>query len=302
MNKERLFSQRLRRIKMTQLRRFYFFAFLAAALLATATAHGQAFKVSSFPSGANVSIDGADTGKLTPMSTSLTLGNHTVVVQIQNSGWAADTRTVTVISGNNDLSVTLLPALTAGPMGPAGPQGPKGDKGDTGATGPVGPAGPQGPAGPKGDTGAQGPPGSGVASVNGLPCSIGLIPGTVSIDLNSFERNGTTSASLICNSLATNLGTLNCGNFIARNGSLESGAAVWLAVNLPSTSCAATFTLTANSGIQFDVVPQFDPTMSIASGVTTAFSPTGAGVYFIRIYGAASSVTGTWTLNTIVSQ
>ncbi len=282
---------------------------LIAALLATVTAHGQAFKVSSFPSGANVIIDGIDTGKVTPMSASLTLGNHGVVVQIPNSGWAADTRTVTIISGNNDLSVTLLPALTVGPIGPAGPTGPQGPKGDTGATGPQGPAGaagatgPTGPQGPKGDTGAAGLSGPSVASVNGLPCSIGLIPGAVSIDLDSFEHQANAVATLICSPNTISLGTLTCGNSVSRSGPIsQAGASVWLTVSLPSTSCSATLTLTASSGIQFDVVPQFDPTTNIASGVTTAFTTTGAGLYFIRIYGATSSVTGTWTMNVVVAQ
>src|SRR5215831_701951 len=82
-------------------------------------------KVTSFPSGAKVTVDGADTGKLTPMSVSLPVGDHSVVVSIPNSGWSPDSRTVTVNSGNNDLSVTLLPTVTTGPQGPQGPQGPK---------------------------------------------------------------------------------------------------------------------------------------------------------------------------------
>jgi hypothetical protein len=102
-------------------------------------------KVTSFPSGAHVSINGVDTGKLTPMSESLPVGVHSVTVTIPNSGWNPDTRTVTVVSGNNDLSVTLLPVLTTGPQGPAGPPGPKGD---TGAAGPRGETGPPGTAGP----------------------------------------------------------------------------------------------------------------------------------------------------------
>jgi len=100
-----------------------------------------------------------DTGKVTPMSVSVGVGAHTVVVSIPNSGWNPDTRTFVVVSGNNDLSVTLLPNLAAGPMGPAGPkgdpgpQGPAGPAGATGATGDAGAAGAPGPAGP------QGPPG-----------------------------------------------------------------------------------------------------------------------------------------------
>src|SRR5215468_10318175 len=80
-----------------------------------------ALKVTSFPTGANVAVDGVNTGKTTPMSISLPVGDHEVVVSIPNSGWNPDTRTVTVITGNNDLSVTLLPTLTAGPPGPQGP-------------------------------------------------------------------------------------------------------------------------------------------------------------------------------------
>src|SRR5260370_9390746 len=111
--------------------------------------HGR-LRVTSFPTGAHVSVDGADTGKVTPMSYSVPVGKHTVMVSMPNSGWNSDTRTVDVTEGNNDLSVTLLPILPAGLMGPQGPAGP------------VGPAGPQavaGPQGPKGDTGTPAPVG-----------------------------------------------------------------------------------------------------------------------------------------------
>jgi collagen type I alpha len=149
----------------------------AAIFLLASTAFGQgagALKVTSFPSGATVAIDGVDTGKLTPMSVSLPVGDHTVVVSIPNSGWNPDTRIVTIASGNNDLSVTLLPILTVGPQGPAGPTGErgpagangatgatgatgaKGDKGDPGDQGDVGPTGPQGPQGAQGEQGAAG--------------------------------------------------------------------------------------------------------------------------------------------------
>ena len=113
-------------------------------------AENGALKVTSFPSGAHVAVDGVDTGKVTPMSVSVAVGQHTVVVSIPNSGWKPDTRTFVVVSGNNDLSVTLLPNLAAGPMGPAGP------KGDPG---PQGPAGPAGATGATGDAGAAGAPG-----------------------------------------------------------------------------------------------------------------------------------------------
>ena len=115
---------------------------LAVILLCSTGVFAQsgsgALKVTSFPSGAQVTIDGVYTGKTTPMSISLSVGDHTVTVSIPNSGWNPDTRTVTVVSGNNDLSVTLLPVLTVGPQGPQGspgPQGPQGEKGDPGPPG-----------------------------------------------------------------------------------------------------------------------------------------------------------------------
>ena len=130
-------------------------AFLLAVLLVVPTlaaAQNGSLKVTSFPTGAVVVIDGVNTGKVTPMSVSLSIGDHVVTVSIADAGWRPDTRTVTVAAGNNDLSVTLLPALTVGPKGdkgdpgPVGPQGPQGTKGDKGDQGPQGPQGPPGPA------------------------------------------------------------------------------------------------------------------------------------------------------------
>jgi Protein of unknown function (DUF1566)/PEGA domain len=76
-----------------------------------------------------VIVDGVNTGKLTPTNISVADGDHIVTVQIPGSGWNPDTRTVTIVPGNNDLSVTLLPTPTPGPPGP------KGDKGDQGIQG-----------------------------------------------------------------------------------------------------------------------------------------------------------------------
>jgi len=72
-------------------------AVLVAALLyavAPAAAQNGALKVTSFPSGAAVAVDGVSTGKVTPMSVNLAVGDHTVTVTIPNSGWQADTRSV----------------------------------------------------------------------------------------------------------------------------------------------------------------------------------------------------------------
>lgn len=175
---------------MKILRTLFLFGGILAATTIPASAQSGSLKVTSFPSGAVVVVDGASTGKVTPMSISLPVGDHTVTVTIPNSGWNPDTRTVTIASGNNDLSVTLLPTLTTGPQGPPGPQGLKGDKGDTGETGAQGPAGetgPVGPAGPKGDkgdkgdqgeTGAAGPQGpQGIQGIQGIAGPAGP-PGT----------------------------------------------------------------------------------------------------------------------------
>src|SRR5262249_42738880 len=131
-------------------------------------------KVTSFPSGASVKVDGVDTGKTTPMSISLALGDHAVEGAIPNSGWNPDSRTVNIDSGNNDLTVTLLPAQLIGAKGESGEQGPKGETGAQGSKGDPGESGPKGEtgaAGLKGDTGAPGDTGptgnDGTAGVQG---------------------------------------------------------------------------------------------------------------------------------------
>jgi hypothetical protein len=151
-------------------------------------------KVTSFPTGAEVWVDGAFTGKVTPMSVSLAEGVHEVTVKLlPDSGWSPDTRTVTVVPGNNDLSVTLIPSLTDGlhcwdldadaicdpgedtdgnevcdALDCQGPQGNIGPQGLTGPTGPTGPQGPVGPEGPAGDAGAAGA--DGIDGTDGLHC------------------------------------------------------------------------------------------------------------------------------------
>ncbi len=108
---------------------------MLTAVGATAQAQGDGvLQVTSFPSGAHVSVDGTDTGKTTPTSVSVPVGNHSVAVSA-GPGWSAVTQAVTIVNGTNSLNVTLLPTLTTGPQGPAGPTGPKGDPGPTGAAG-----------------------------------------------------------------------------------------------------------------------------------------------------------------------
>jgi len=122
----------MKRFSIVKLMTGLMFVFTVSLQPTSSFAATGALKVTSFPSGAEVIVDGASTGKVTPMSVSLTEGEHLITVQISNSGWNADTRTVTVVPGNNDLSVTLLPSLTEGPAGPEGPQGPQGIPGPMG--------------------------------------------------------------------------------------------------------------------------------------------------------------------------
>ncbi len=129
-------------------------------------AGADSLNVTSFPDGAMVYIDGVCTGKTTPMSTSLSIGEYDATVKLPDgSGWAPWTTKVTITEGKNELSATLVPLVTQGPagpqgpIGPTGPQGPVGPQGPIGAPGPQGPAGPQGPIGPQGIQGEQGPAG-----------------------------------------------------------------------------------------------------------------------------------------------
>ena len=70
---------------------------LVLATVPPAFAANGSLKVTSFPSGAEVWVAGTFSGKLTPMSISLPEGDHTVRVQIPNSGWNPDQRIVTIV-------------------------------------------------------------------------------------------------------------------------------------------------------------------------------------------------------------
>ncbi|HUQ88347.1 MAG TPA: PEGA domain-containing protein, partial [Vicinamibacterales bacterium] len=132
-----------------------------------AYAQNGALKVSSFPSGAAVIVDGVATTKVTPMNISLPVGAHTIMIFAPGPGWAPATQTITISTGNNELNVTLVPSVTVGPQGIPGPTG------NTGAQGP------QGIAGTQGDTGAQGPQGiqgvTGATGATGEPGATGPI-------------------------------------------------------------------------------------------------------------------------------
>src|SRR6266446_10985802 len=71
---------------------------VAAALSQTVIDDGHALVITSFPDGANVSIDGVDTGKVTPMELhSIKVGLHTICVSSPSAGWQSDTRTIQVL-------------------------------------------------------------------------------------------------------------------------------------------------------------------------------------------------------------
>jgi hypothetical protein len=111
---------------------------LCCALTSSAALASQSIKVTSFPAGAEVFVDGTDKGA-TPNRISVTAGQHTVLIAPPASGWANFQTTVNVPAGSTvPVDATLVPSLTTGPAGPAGPQGPSGS---------AGPAGPEGPAG-----------------------------------------------------------------------------------------------------------------------------------------------------------
>lgn len=127
---------------------------LAIAVLALfasfgSQAFGQNLVLNSFPSGAEVTIDGTDTGLKTPYNKGITAGQHTILLTPPNTAlWQSTSQTVTVPSGGAfNFSMSLIPVLTQGPIGPQGVQGIQGPIGAIGATGPTGPQGTQGPIG-----------------------------------------------------------------------------------------------------------------------------------------------------------
>src|SRR5262249_39848936 len=95
----------------------------------------------------------------------LSEGEHVVTASLPGSGWTPATQTITIVNGNNELTLTLLPALTTGPAGATG------STGATGATGATGPVGATGPSGTNGATGATGP--QGIQGPQGTQGSVG---------------------------------------------------------------------------------------------------------------------------------
>src|SRR5262249_1526179 len=120
---------------------------LLAVCLLGACLHAQTgpVKINSFPSGANVTVDGVSSGTTTPVPLALPYGQHSIAVSAPGTGWTSVTRTLNITDDTaRELTLTLLPTLTTGSQGPQGPQGP------------AGPAGPQGSKGDQGPMGAAG--------------------------------------------------------------------------------------------------------------------------------------------------
>lgn len=278
-------------------------AFLALGSLASVKLQAQSgngdLKVTSFPSGANVAIDGTDTGKVTPMSTSLAIGDHTVVVSIPNSGWNPDTRVVTIVSGNNDLSVTLLPAVTAGTQGPQGPAGPAGPQGQTG------PAGQQGPPGSAGPQGPQGVPGASLLQQKAAllrryrqDFPVGNSPWAIAFDGADIwvTNNGDNTVTELRASDGSNLGTFPVGT--SPMGIAFDGANMWVVNNgsnnvtelqVPGGAVLGTFPVgTAPMGIVFDGSHMW-VTNNGSSSVTELLASTGATVNTFTLGGAPTA-------------
>lgn len=146
---------------------------------------------------------------------------------------------------------------------------------------------------------------SSLNSLSGLACSISGTAGTVAL---SFGTGGV--ATITCNLPSTtpppppanascanafSLGTLASGSSTSPyTQALVAGYSEWLFVTWEGTS-QLTLTLTAGSNIQFDVDTSCagNPVISGATGTATI---TTTGTYYIRVYGANPSLTGSWTM------
>ncbi len=204
---------------------------LAFLTLFASAARAQSLHVTSFPDGANVFIDGKDSGKVTPMAVSMSPGQHAVTVQLLGSaGWNTDTRTVDTYSGDVHLSVTLLPTLTTGPPGPQGPPGPKGDAGVqgpqgfpglsiTGAAGVAGQPGPQGVPGIPGAAGAAGIPGiPGAQGATGAAGAAGPQGPTGPTGRGSYVGVWTASGTYQVGDMVFGLTPVSIGPFVSITG------------------------------------------------------------------------------------
>lgn len=95
---------------------------MIVGLEAQAAMHGV-LRVTSFPPGAEVWVDGTFTGQTTPALLLLGTGEHLVMAKAPDGGWAPAQKSVVIERGVNALSLTLVPEGVQGPPGPQGPPG-----------------------------------------------------------------------------------------------------------------------------------------------------------------------------------
>ena len=235
---------------------FKYFAVAVLILFGSAAKASTTLAVQSYPSGAEVYIDGVDTGQNTPTGNILiTTGSHTVLLTplVASSVWNNSSNGVTIVAGKNLLNVVMTPVLTVGPQGPAGPTGPTGPQGPTGATGATGSQGPTGPTGP------QGP--SGTAAFQGVWVS------TQSYAAGSIVISASQEGSNFVSGLYINLTGNN-----PSNSNPQADTADWavFAISggtaaIPTPTGAGTYTILATFSVTIDGVTSVGGTLTIAN-------------------------------------
>jgi hypothetical protein len=205
-----------------------------------------------------------------------------------------------IFSLNGTLNLNGQPVTGGGTQGPAGPQG---SAGPAGATGPQGPAGPIGPVGPQGPSGVGGL--TSLDALNGLPCTISLTTGSVAV---TYSGNGL--AALNCNlPPPLNFGAILCGQSeLSQPLTVSAGAEVWIEVTAIMNGCNGSgvgFQINTTSNLLFSVGSNFT-TVIVTEGATgnqillSGSQLTSSGTYYIRLYGATPSASGTATISVAV--
>lgn len=148
-----------------------------------------------------------------------------------------------------------------------------------------------------------------IGANTGLASSLAPVTTTISATQGSVTGMTTLTVPTLVSdginnsySSALGLGTVECGNSTMKSGTTFPAASEdWLVFTSASSCSSTTVTLTLSSGVQFDVYTYpYTGQAAIASALTSVFTTTTQGEYYIRIYGATSSVTGTWAMSVAV--
>jgi Bacterial Ig-like domain (group 2)/Collagen triple helix repeat (20 copies) len=126
----------------------------------------------------------------------------------------------------------------------------------------------------------------------------GSVTGTTTLTVPTLTSDGINNSS----GDPVGLGAVSCGDsaFI-RGTTFPAATKDWIVFTSGSSCSSTTVTLTASSGVQFDVYTYpYTGQAAVASAVTSVFTTTTQGEYYILIYGATSSVTGTWSMSVAV--